>query len=277
MAEGEVGLAKAARHEGVLQMVPQYSSKTVQKVSEALQRSPAFFQLYMTSGRSLSKRTVLQAEALGYKAVVFTVDAPILGRRTRDMRLSVEMAQPGEKPGVGEALRANSYLAMDLQWQDVLWLRNVTKMKIVVKGIHRGDDAVQAVRHGADAVMLSNHGGRQVDNAVSGIDILVDVTNRLGQEGLLHKCEIFVDGGVRSGEDVAKCLALGARAVGFARPVVFALAAYGVAGAQRCLQMVKEQLIFTMAHLGATTLKDLCRDHVVERKGSVRVPVVSRL
>ncbi|KAJ9465468.1 Cytochrome b2 [Diplonema papillatum] len=282
----EVGICKACGRAGVVQMVAGFSTLPLKDIAAA--RAPGqaqFFQVYANTDRQATARVVREAEAAGMAALFVTVDAPRLGKREKDMRnkftgpLSALHARSSSKVirGAGVARALNSYIAADLTWDDVSWFRSITKMPIVLKGVQRGDDAVRAVKAGVDGLLLSNHGGRQLDGARSGVDVLVEVTEHLRAAGLDGRVELYVDGGIRRGNDIAKCLALGARAVGLTRPVVFGLAAFGEDGAARVLEILNDELRNTMALLGAQTVGQVSRDMVVERAGNSFVPVASKL
>ena len=184
-----------------------------------------------------------RAEAAGCRALVLTVDAPLLGRRERDVRnrfrlppgLGVQNMLPagyGGVPGAAGESGLAAYFAelLDpaLTWRDVAWLRSITHLPVLVKGIVRPDDAVRAAERGAAGVVVSNHGGRQLDTSPATIDVLARIVDAVAGRG-----EVLIDGGVRRGADVLKALALGARAVLVGRPVLWGLAAGGERGAAR--------------------------------------------
>jgi L-lactate dehydrogenase (cytochrome) len=283
--EGEVGVCKAAHTEGVIQMAPCFSSKSLEEIAAArAPGQPLFYQLYINSDRAATERVLKKVEALGFQAVFITVDAPKLGRREKDMRhkfqgqLPALHTQDDTNRNSGIAMALNSFIAANVTWKDITWVKSlVPKMKIVLKGVQRGDDAIKAVEYGCDGILLSNHGGRQMDTARSGLEVLVEVAAALRGRGLFDKVELYVDGGIRRGNDIAKCLALGARAVGVGRPVVFGLAAYGQKGAEKALQIFKAELQNTMGLLGATTVSEITPDMVIERAGNTPIPIQSRL
>lgn len=207
------------------------------------------------------------------KAIVLTVDAPILGRRERDLRNrfhlpdGVRLANvpsSGSVPlptGHGESGLANHFatgIEAGLTWRDVEWLRSITRLPVVIKGIVRGDDAARAVDHGAAGVIVSNHGGRQLDTAIASVRALPEVA-----EAVDGRAEVLLDGGVRRGTDVIKAIALGARAVLVGRPVVWGLAAAGEAGAHRVLELLHAEVDLAMALCGCVSVTDISRDLVV--------------
>eukprot|EP00759_Apiculatamorpha_spiralis_P037342 PhF_6_TR37210/c0_g1_i1/m.54857/K00101/lldD; L-lactate dehydrogenase (cytochrome) len=285
--DGEVGIARACYHEGVIQMVPTFSSKTLEEIQAAKgENQVQFFQLYINSDRSQSERLLKKVEALGYKAVFVTVDAPKLGRREKDMRskyvgqLSTHHDEKtaSSNRGAGIAMALNSYIAANVTWDDIAWVKRIVpNMKVVLKGVQRGDDAVKAVEVGCDGILLSNHGGRQIDTGRSGVEILVEVAQVLREKGLFDKVELYVDGGIRRGNDIAKCLALGARAVGVSRPVILAMGAFGQAGAEKALQIMRAELQNTMGLLGARNVSEITPDMLMERAGNSGVRIISHL
>jgi 4-hydroxymandelate oxidase len=145
-----------------------------------------------------------------------------------------------------------------LSWRDVDWLRSVTRLPVLIKGIVRGDDAAKAVDHGASGIIVSNHGGRQLDTAIASVRALPDVV-----EAVAGRVEVLLDGGIRRGTDVIKAIALGARAVLVGRPVVWGLAADGEAGAKRVLDLLRAEVDLAMALCGCPTISDISRDLVV--------------
>jgi L-lactate dehydrogenase (cytochrome) len=282
---GEVGMCLAAHNEGIIQMVPTFSSKSLEEIAAA--RAPdqvQFFQLYVNSDRSQTEKVLRKVQALGFKAVFITVDAPKLGRRERDMRmkykgqLSQHHDEKSTNRGSGVAMALNSYIAANVTWKDISWIKAMLPgMKIVVKGVQRADDAITAVQLGVDGLLLSNHGGRQIDTGRSGVEVLIEVASALRERGLFHKTELYVDGGVWRGNDIAKCLALGARAVGVGRATIFGLAAFGQRGAEKSLQIFRAELQNTMGLLGAPDIASITQDLVMERAGNAGVRIISRM
>ena len=244
-----------------------------------------FYQLYINSDRTHTERTLKKVEAMGFHAVFVTVDAPKLGRREKDMRSKFQGALPAihaDKTDTnrndGIAMALNTFIAANVTWDDIVWVKKtVPKMKVVLKGVQRGDDAIKAIEVGCDGILLSNHGGRQVDGCRSAVEVLVEVAATLRGRGLMEKVELYVDGGIRRGNDIAKCLALGARAVGVGRPVVYGLAAFGQAGAEKAIQIFKAELQNTMGLLGARNVHEVTPDMLCERYGNSVVNVISRL
>lgn len=252
--DAEVALALATRKAGVPQMVPTLSARPPEEICRA--RGPEqtqFFQLYVNRDHGVTRDLVRRMEDLGCRAVFLTVDTPVVGRRERDLRSRYQ-----DTAGVITSL--GTFSDPSLTWDFVDWLRDLTPLPLVLKGIQRGEDAVLAERHGAAGILVSNHGGRQLDGARASLDALVEVRQFLGPDSRL---EVFLDGGIRRGSDVVKALALGARAVGLARPVLYGLAAYGVPGAEAVLRLLQEEILRCMALCGAPDIQSISRDLVI--------------
>jgi 4-hydroxymandelate oxidase len=269
--DGEIAMARAAAAAGTIMVLSTASTCTIEDVAAV--SGHKWFQLYVYNDRGLTRALVERAEAAGMVAIVLTVDAPILGRRERDLRNrfhlpdGVRLANvpsSGSVPvptGHGESGLANHFASgIDpaLTWRDVEWLRSITRLPVVIKGIVRGDDAARAVDHGAAGVIVSNHGGRQLDTAVATVRALPEVA-----EAVAGRAEVLLDGGVRRGTDVIKAIALGARAVLVGRPVVWGLAASGESGALRVLELLRAEVDLAMALCGCPSVADISRDLVV--------------
>jgi 4-hydroxymandelate oxidase len=269
--EGEMATARAAAASGTVMILSTASTCTIEDVGAV--GGNLWFQLYVYADRGMTKALVERAEASGMRAIVLTVDAPMLGRRERDLRNrfhlpdGVRLANvpsSGSVPmptGHGESGLANHFASgidAALTWKDVDWLRSITKLPVLIKGIVRGDDAVRAVDHGAAGVIVSNHGGRQLDTAIASVRALPEVA-----EAVAGRAEVLLDGGVRRGTDVIKALALGARAVLLGRPVVWGLAAAGESGARRVLELLRAEVDLAMALCGCPSVGDISRDLVI--------------
>jgi isopentenyl diphosphate isomerase/L-lactate dehydrogenase-like FMN-dependent dehydrogenase len=194
-----------------------------------------------------------------------TADLPVPGYRERDARNQMPIP-PGQALGnfthmetEGELLPLIASLNdPSLTWADLEWLRGVTSLPIVVKGILTAEDARLAVEHGVDGIAVSNHGGRQLDRVPATIDVLEEIV-----EAADDRAEIYLDGGVRRGTDVLVARALGAKAVFFGRPYLWALAAMGEKGVRIALKILKTEIAIAMALLGTPTLSDITRAHVM--------------
>ncbi len=272
--EGEVATARAAGAAGTAMILSTLSTSTVESVVAAA-TGPIWFQLYVYRDRQATEGLVRRAEAAGCRALVLTVDAPLLGRRERDVRnrfrlppgLAIANLLPegyGDMPPAdadsGLAAYVASFLDPSLSWRDVAWLRSITSLPLLVKGIVRPDDALRAADSGVAGIVVSNHGGRQLDTSPATLDALPEIVDALDAHG--HRIEVLMDGGVRRGTDVLKALALGARAVLIGRPVLWGLAADGEAGVVSVLRLLRDELDLAMALAGAPTLADITRDLV---------------
>src|SRR6202023_2052711 len=206
----------------------------------AVATGPVWFQLYVFKDRAISASLVKRAEVAGCRAVVFTVDAPLRGRRERDIRnqfkvlddLSVKNLLPEglqEFPDGTAGSGLSPYIASlcdpALTWKDIEWLAGITKLPVLLKGILRSDDALLAVKHGAAGVIVSNHGARQLDTTPATISVLPGIA-----DAVAGQIEVYVDGGIRRGTDVLKAIACGAKAVFIGRPVLWGLACGGEDG-----------------------------------------------
>lgn len=269
-ADGECGTARAARSAGTLMVT---STTATTRLSEVIAASPGpmWFQLYIYSDREKTRALLDEAVAAGYTGVVITVDAPLLGRRERDIRsgftlppgLTIANAAVAGMATVPDASASESGLMRHfhhlhdsaLTPKDVEWVAQVTKLPVLVKGIVRGDDAVRAVEHGARGIIVSNHGGRQLDTSIPTIQALPDVVAAVGS-----RAEVLMDGGVRRGTDVIKALALGARAVLLGRPILWGLAVDGEAGVRAVLELMRNELDLAMALSGVTRIADITPD-----------------
>jgi 4-hydroxymandelate oxidase len=272
--DGELATARAAGAAGTIMILSTLSNTPVEEVVAAAS-GPVWFQLYLYKDRKASEGVVRRAEAAGCRALVLTVDAPLLGRRERDIRnrfrlplgLAVANMLPegyGEVPPAAADSGLAAYFAtlLDpaLTWRDVAWLRSITRLPVLIKGIVRSDDAVRAAEAGAAGIVVSNHGGRQLDTSPATIDVLPEIADALSSSG--HRIELLMDGGVRRGTDVLKALALGARAVLVGRPILWGLGAAGEAGAALVLRMLRDEFDLAMALAGAPTVADITRDLV---------------
>lgn len=268
--EGELATVRAASAAGTITILSTLSTTPVEDVVAAAD-GPVWFQLYVYRDRDATRALVERVEAAGCQALVFTVDAPLLGRRERDVRQGFALppelrvanmlapghdALPDEHGQSGLAAYFASLLDPALTWADIDWLRSMTRLPIWVKGIVRADDARRAVDdYGVDGIVVSNHGGRQLDTAPATIDALPAIAQAVGD-----RAEIVLDGGVRRGTDVVKALALGARAVLLGRPVLWSLAVAGQAGVEHMLELLRAEIDLAMALCGCPTVADITAD-----------------
>lgn len=250
--DGEKATARAARDAGTLMIVSTIATTSLEGVSDAAPDCVRWFQLYVYKDRDVTVRLVKRAEKAGYTALVLTVDTPYFGQRIADVKNKFALppglimanfpdaaSQIVSSDGGGSGLTkyADSLFDPSLTWRDLDWLRTITHLPVIVKGVLRADDAVKAVEHGAAAVLVSNHGARQLDGEPSTIECLPDVVRAVGD-----RCEVYLDGGVRCGTDVAKALCLGAKAVFVGRPALWGLAYKGKEGVDKVLEILRSEL-----------------------------------
>lgn len=219
------------------------------------------FQLYVFKRRDITEAIVRKAERLGYKALCLTVDAPVTGRRERDLRSGFAVSDGmGQLPNIQmlgdvvnqQLVEFEAQKDLTLDWSIITWLKTICNLPIIAKGILHPLDARCAIDVGAAAIVVSNHGGRQLDSTPATIDVLPAIAEEVAGE-----IPIFLDGGIRRGTDVFKALGLGASAVMLARPAVFALAVGGEHGVSRMLRMLHDELECTFRLAGCTKLQEV--------------------
>ena len=261
--DGELAAARGAASLDALMVVSTIATASLEDVAASGVRR--WFQLYVLKDRDLTTTLVKRAHASGYGAIVLTVDTPLLGRRLRDERN--RFALP---PGIGLANLEGSGLPessgsglfsfflerhdASLTWDDVAWLRSLSPLPLVLKGIATAEDTRLAVDAGVDAIVVSNHGGRQLDGAPATLDVLPEVV-----EAAEGRTEVLLDGGIRRGSDVFKALALGASAVLIGRPYLWGLAVNGAEGVRQVIEIIRDDLMLTMALAGRSRIADI--DH----------------
>lgn len=271
--DGEIATAKAVSKADTLMTLSTLSNSAIEDVVQAAGSQPVFFQLYIYKDREATRDLVQRAEAAGAKALVLTVDAPLWGIREKDVHnhftlpegLTLqnltskmkELPKAAKDSGSGLESYVTSHFDSNLSWKDIDWLRSITKIPLIVKGVCRGDDAVRAVEHGVAAIIVSNHAGRQLDTSYATIEVLPEVV-----EAVNGAVEVLVDGGVRRGTDVLKALALGAKAVQIGRPVVWGLANGGMDGVVRTLEILRKEFDLAMALAGCKKVSDITPDLV---------------
>lgn len=268
--DGETATAKACHAMGTGMMLSSWATSSIEEVAEAAPGGLRWLQLYVYKDREVTKSLVKRAERAGYKGIFVTVDTPFLGRRIDDVRNKFQLPPHlrlknfssnnldfsgrdfGEDSGL--AVYVANAIDASVNWEDIKWLRGLTSLPIVAKGILRADDAKEAVKLGVDGILVSNHGARQLDGVPATIDILPEIV-----EAVEGKVEVFLDGGIRKGTDILKALALGAKAVFIGRPLIWGLVCQGEEGAKEVLQMLKEEFRLAMALTGCRTVKEIGR------------------
>ena len=288
-ADGEILAAKAAEKFGVPFCLSTMSICSIEDVAERTTK-PFWFQLYVMKDRGFIERLIERAKAAKCSALVLTLDLQILGQRNKDLKNGLSappkltianMINMATKPrwclgmamtprrtfrnivghatGVGNMSSLASWTAEQfdpgLNWGDVEWIKKLWGGKLIIKGILDEEDARLAANSGADALIVSNHGGRQLDGAVSSIHALPGIVNAVGNE-----IEVWMDGGIRSGQDVLKAWALGARGTMIGRPFLYGLGAMGEAGVTKCLELIHNELDITMAFTGHRDIQNVAKD-----------------
>jgi isopentenyl diphosphate isomerase/L-lactate dehydrogenase-like FMN-dependent dehydrogenase len=263
--DAECATARAVQQAGTLMVVSTQSTRSLEEIAQA-GLGPRWFQLYIDSYQQ-AESLIRRAEAAGYGALVLTVDMPRRGRRERDMRNQLSRHLQAHAPSVGSGnvspLMENSSNGEEtsitdaLTWEVLPWLRSITKLPILLKGILTAEDARLSLEYGAAGIIVSNHGGRQLDGVVASIEALPEVV-----EAVEGRCEVYVDGGVRRGTDVLKALALGARAVLLGRPILWGLAVNGELGVRHIFQLLLAEFELAMALAGCPTTKSITRSLV---------------
>jgi 4-hydroxymandelate oxidase len=256
--EAEVATGRAAAAADVIMIAAMLSTVTIEEI--AATGAKLWFQLYIQPDLAFTESLVRRAETAGCRALVVTVDSPTLGRNERGDRNNFHDLPPGVYcANMGAAGHVRQVvLSPAISWWHVDWLRETTSLPILLKGVLHPADAELAVEHGVDGLIVSNHGGRQLDATPASLDRLAPITEAVG-----GRVPLLLDGGVRRGTDVAKAMALGARAVAIGRPVLWGLAVAGEAGVRRVLELLRVELTNALTLLGVGAPAELTRDQVV--------------
>lgn len=286
-ADGEILAARAAKAFGVPFTLSTVSICSIEDVAEGTDGHPFWFQLYVMRDRKFVQRLIERAAAAGCSALVVTLDLQISGQRHKDLKNGLSapprltllnLLNMAGKPrwclgmlgtrrhtfgniigyvdGVDNMTSLAEWSSQQydpaLSWEDIAWIRRLWKGKLILKGIQDVEDARLAVASGADALIVSNHGGRQLDGAPSSIRALPAIAQAVGSD-----IEVHMDGGVRSGQDVLKAVALGAKGVYIGRAMLYGLGAMGEQGVARTLEIIRKELDLTMAFCGKTDIRDV--------------------
>ena len=271
--DGELAVARAARAGNHLQILSTSSNFSVDDVTKA-RGAPIWFQLYASSSFEVAKALIKRADGAGCPVLAVTVDR--IAGRNQETLFRLMKSDTRECSGchdrssfANRALRRHNYDGIDLtgikgggessnlDWDTVKRMRDVTRMKIILKGIVTPADAELAVQNGLDGILVSNHGGRGEDNGRSTIDVLPEIIAAVN-----GRIPVIVDSGFRRGTDVVKALAMGAQAVGIGRPYLWGLGAFGQAGVERVLELVRTETKAAMQQCGAKSVKDLNSSYV---------------
>jgi L-lactate dehydrogenase (cytochrome) len=289
---GEAAASKAAGAAGTIYILSTLSGTRLEEV-KAASSGPCWYQLYLCGGRDVALATIARAKAAGYSALVVTIDTPVAGLRERDSRNGTKELLSGRPlamlPFVWQFLARPRWLAAFLAdgglmkfpnvvlpggpmpyvdvgaalaqsataWEDLRWIREAWGGPVVVKGVHTADDARRAVDEGASAIVVSNHGGRQLDGVAPTLRVLPEALAAVG-----GRVDVLLDGGIRRGGDVAKALAMGARAVLVGRAYAYGLAAAGEAGVAKAIEILRSDLERTLRLLGCPSVASLDPSYV---------------
>jgi len=261
--EGELATARGAGEAGALLVASTTATTSLEDIAGAA-TGPLWFQLYVQPDRDFTRTLVGRAEQAGYQALVVTVDAPVLGPRYRETRSGFTLPEGMERAnlrgleaatGAQRAREGTIYsAALDptVTWKDIEWLRGLTSLPVLLKGILNPDDAGRAVDAGVQGIIVSNHGGRNIDTVPAGIEALPGVVAKVA-----GRLPVLVDGGIRRGTDVLKALALGAAAVLVGRPYLYGLAVGGAGGVTHVINILRRELEMAMASTGRPTIASI--------------------
>jgi 4-hydroxymandelate oxidase len=258
--EGEAATATGAAAAGALYVAATRSTTPIEEMAAANgPDAPRWYQVYVLQERDHTADLARRAANLGFTALVLTGDTPLLGQRLRDVRNAFVLPANVGEAALQAGAAVGSLVDQDptITFEQIGWLREISGLPVLVKGVLRADDARACLDAGAAGVCVSNHGGRQLDGAVASADALAVVVGAVGDDG-----EVYVDGGVRRGVDVVRALALGARGVMIGRPVLWGLATAGSEGVRRVLRGFQRELALAMALCGARTVDELTADLV---------------
>jgi L-lactate dehydrogenase (cytochrome) len=293
---GEAVAARAAGNKGVIFTASTMSICSMEEIAAAA-TGPLWYQLYVWRDRDIVRSLIERAQAAGFRALVVTVDTPVLGQRERDVRsglvlppritvknvldtarrfswLRGVLTNPRptfgnfvDTPGVNDdAVSLASFTTKQfspaVSWADLDWYRSIWKGPIAIKGVLSADDALLAVERGIEAIVVSNHGGRQLDDAPSPIEVLPEIVDAVD-----GRAEVILDGGIRRGSDVVKAVALGARACMMGKAFNYGVATAGQRGAEKAIDILQKEIDRTLALLGRPTLADLDRSALRMRMG----------
>ncbi len=259
--DGEVATAKAAGKSDTLMMLSTSSNNSMEEVSEAA-TGPLWFQLYHR-GYDFTEMLVHRAEEAGFKAIVLTIDTPVPSPKERDLHNRFERVLElgnfrgldrarNEISGTDETPGWDVSYAQPLTWRELEWLRSLTSLPLVLKGVRTAEDAHLAVENGVNGILVSTHGGRQFDMSMSAIETVPEIV-----AATKDRAEVYVDSGVRRGSDVIKALALGAKAVAIGRPLFWGLAIDGSDGVHGVLELLREEVDRCMAFCGQSDVNAL--------------------
>jgi 4-hydroxymandelate oxidase len=242
-SEGEIAAARGAAKAKAIYVISSYSTTKLDDIARST-NGPKWMQIYLQPDREFTKDVVQRAEAANCHALVVTVDLPVIGVRNRMDRIQFAVPSELSVPHMME-----NFAGSPVTWEDVAWLKSITKLPVLLKGILDPDDAELAIENGVSGIIVSNHGARDLDSTPATIDALPVIADRVA-----GRIPVLMDGGIRRGTDILKALALGANAVMIGRPFCHGLAAAGADGVARVVEILQKELEIAMALTGRTTI-----------------------
>lgn len=265
--KGEIATVRACNDINALMILSMFSTTSLEDVAKQAPICTKWQNIYILKKREITNNLIARAIRYGYRALVVTCDAPVLGNRRHDQRNQFTLGQftlENIKDSSVQSMREHASDIFDpsITWQDLADLKKSVgdTIRVIAKGIMSPEDAEQALKAGVDGIFVSNHGGRQLDGCPSTIEALPAIVRVVNK-----RCPVFIDGGFRTGADILKALALGADMVFMGRPPLWALASFGEAGVYRAMQILQEELVKAMMLCGCTKLSDISRNLILER------------
>jgi lactate oxidase len=262
----EIGTATAAKDVGTLMILSMQSNIPLEEVAKA-HPGPKWMQLYFPADRGYAREVIMRAKAAGYSAIVPTIDSTLAYPRDNnirnDFRIPVSLGKgnaPDSEPDIVKASQLMNRRKVDLNFDDMLWIKKETGLPVVIKGVMSPRTAVDAVERGIDCVYVSNHGGRALDGVPAAITQLPRIA-----DAVRGRVPIVYDSGIRRGQDIFRALALGANVVACGRPVLYGLALGGHLGAQSVLEYLRNDLYIVMQLAGTPNIKSITRDYIAPR------------
>ncbi|CAF3725476.1 unnamed protein product [Adineta steineri] len=259
--DGEIGTARGATEAQCIYTYNwMYSTKPEDEVLKT--DGPKFLHIYLTTPKEILEKIVQEAEIKGYRAIVITCDhptdrvrdnvLPLFEEASKTIDKELNQSMPMPNMNLPDIIVKQNLSTGSITWANIEWLRKLTKLPLICKGVLSPIDANLAIQHGANGIIVSNHGGRQVDTAPPAIECLEDIINVVD-----GRVEVFIDTGIRSGTDILKALALGARAILIGRPILYGLACGGHNGVKQVLDILKRELIYDMACCGLSSIDEI--------------------
>jgi len=261
--EGELATARGAGLASTTYVVSSFTTTPIEDIAKVATQ-PLWFQLYLVRDKTFVKDLIQKVEAQGIKALCVTVDTPVTGARNRQQRVKFKLPPELKAPYMIDTSTSTGQgqpLQVSVTWKDIEWLKSLTKIPILLKGILNPDDAEQAVKAGVSGIIVSNHGARNLDSVPATIEVLPYITRRVNK-----KIPVLMDGGIRRGTDVVKAIALGANAVLVGRPICYGLACGGAEGVARVLEILHKELQLAMALAGSASIAKIDQSFIWKEK-----------